>query len=76
MERTFTNDWLILKLEELSHSYDTAESALGKELLSEWLDVVQTEMFVGCLYELLSKSVDGLLDKIEEILVEDPAHLA
>jgi len=65
-----------LHLEELSHSYDNSESALGKELLSEWLDVVQTEMFVGCLYELLTKSVDALLEKVEEILLEDPAHLA
>jgi hypothetical protein len=76
MERIFTNDWLILHLEELSHSYGNSESALGKELLSEWLDVVQTEMFVGCLYELLTKSVDALLEKVEEILLEDPAHLA
>jgi len=40
-------------------------SALIKEMISEWLDIVDTEYFMGTLYELLKVSFDSLLDQIQ-----------
>jgi hypothetical protein len=41
-------------------------------LLNEWQDVLETEYFIACLYELIKASFEGLLDLIATEVTKDP----
>ena len=41
------------------------KNALATELLNEWEDFLDTEYFIGCLYELTKASIDGLIELIQ-----------
>lgn len=62
-------------LTELSQGYETGDSDLSKELLNEWLDIVETEIFTGTLFEMISMSIESLFDKIEAQVLEEPENL-
>lgn len=51
------------------------QTNLIKELISEWLDIVDTEYFMGALYELLKLSFESMLDQIQQIIKDEPNAL-
>jgi len=42
------------------------ESSLSKELLAEWLDIVETDYFMSGLFELLNESFSNFCDLLEQ----------
>jgi len=50
---------------EISADFCKNEKPLTKELLYEWLDIIETEFFMGTLFELINESIISLVDKIE-----------
>jgi hypothetical protein len=38
---------------------------LNQELLNEWLDIVETDIFMGALYELITDSFTNLVESID-----------
>ncbi len=66
MDRLFSKGWLIKCLCELGEDFKVEnKDALSQELLNEWLDIVETDIFMGALYELIAESHSSFVDKIE-----------
>ena len=47
------------------------KSAITLELLNEWQDVLETDYFIACLYELIKASFEGLVDLIATEVTKD-----
>lgn len=48
------------------------QGGLSLELFNEWQDIVETDYFAGCLYELIKTSFENLLELIETEVSKDP----
>lgn len=67
VEKVFAKGWLVSCLEELGQ---WKEEGLQRELLLEWLDVVDTQVFQSALFELISDSFQSFSDSVETMLKE------
>lgn len=66
IDRLFSKGWLLKCLCELSEDFKIDnKDALSQELLNEWLDIIETDIFMGTLYELITESFSSFVEKIE-----------
>ena len=77
IEQLFSEGWLTERLFPKSdylpkQSANKLQSAITIELLNEWQDILETDYFIACLFELIKVSFEGMLDLIASEVTRDP----
>lgn len=77
IEQLFSEGWLTERLFPESdylpkQSANKLQSAITIELLNEWQDILETDYFIACLFELIKVSFEGMLDLIASEVTKDP----